>query len=263
MVVTGTGPDAAIHTMLALGAAAAHGLAGTVITVGEPATPGAATPDPGVEGGMPVAPAGRIPADAGSQPDDFDTFEPDAFVTPKPSVAVGEVCPQNQGRVTPARPDRATTERVNAAWKRIEVWLAEHAPATRRSLRPPAAAKTIDAAQRRMSVGFPADLVASLLSLCSAMVDGFGAADSTWWDRAFVPFASSVDGGNLLVDQRPGSHGRVGEFFNEEGVDFKEWPGSVAGLLEKTAASLETGRPFGGSYQPRVTGAGVLEWDII
>ena len=377
VVVTGTGPDAANHTTLALGAVAAHGLAARVITVGdaEPVPAG----DDG-EAGMPVTPAGRIPTGTPEQPAEFAaartwldpalhasggrpksgtapppppslpppataggkrvvlllagvfismslvvcglafcqpaqtahteaTLEqvtgyrtparavPHTFITPvQPSPGsrpVAAVCPRRE-RIVPTEPDRATTERVNAAWKRIEAWLAAKAPASRRSLRPPAAAKEINAAQRRMSVAFPADLVASLRRhdgvtgrataftfpsfydpmpagriadewhlLCTVLADVFGAADSTWWDKDFVPFASSGDGGNLLADQRPGSHGRVGRFFNEDGVSFQEWPGSVAELLEKTADSLETGRPFGNSYRPRVTGAGVLEWDIV
>ncbi|WP_125803444.1 SMI1/KNR4 family protein [Actinoplanes sp. ATCC 53533] len=213
---------------------------------------------------------------------------------PVPRRAVGDVCPRNPAGVTPTVPDRATTKRVNAAWKRIEVWLAAHAPASRRSLRPPAAAKEIAAAQRRMSVAFPADLVASLLrhdgvtsrgaaftlpffydplpvggivpewlSLCEVLANVPGAQESTWWDKSFVPFASSGDGGNLLVDQRPGNHGRVGDFFNEVGVSFEAWPGSVAELLEKTAQSLESGRPYGNRFRPTVTREGILDWDIV
>ncbi|GAA3348973.1 hypothetical protein GCM10020358_69430 [Amorphoplanes nipponensis] len=410
VVVTGTGPDAANHASLALGAVAAHGLAAAVITVGDlpgdaapaavPAADAGAAGEPGPgdaaeqpvpehEAGMPVTPAGRVPA--GALPDDHAvaarrwlhpllhasagrpkgdtpppapqplpppattsgkrvvlllagvfvslslvvcglafcqpagqtdmsleqvevTAGPEGFVRPEPEPGdlarpgaapgpdagaasarpVAEICPQHRGRVTPARPDRATTRRVNAAWQRIEDWLAAHAPAGRRSLAPPAAAQTVDAAQRRMSVAFPADLVASLrrhdgvrprsagfalppfylpmpvadlpaewLMLCGVLAEVFDAPESTWWDRAFVPFASSGDGGNLLVDQRPGRRGRVGEFFNEEGVSFDGWPGSVAELLERTADSLETGRPYAGRYRPRVTADGALDWDIV
>ncbi|WP_433732009.1 SMI1/KNR4 family protein [Actinoplanes sp. CA-051413] len=447
VVITGTGPDAANHTTLALGAVAGHGLTAAVITVDDPLSdpnrtdtaaadaagpgrdpvvgdraetavnaqrddaaqaeaagqngrtepdsdaeqPAAAPQDeesdsasapadpppvPDHEAGMPVRPAGRIPADLTDHTDDFptaakqwlhpllhasagrpkaETPPPPPQPLPPPATASGkrvvlllagvfvsmslvvcglafcqptartvatleqvtiepaprtkeperprprprprpvsDVCPQNQGRVTPTTPNRATTKRVNAAWKRIEIWLAAHAPATRRSLQPPADAKRIDAAQRRMSVAFPADLVASLrrhdgvshnrgtaftlpffygpmavsdipaewLTLCGVVVEVFGQQDSTWWDKAFVPFASSGDGGNLFVDQRPGSHSRVGEFYNEDGVSFEEWPASVTELLEKTADSLETGRAFGGSYRPKVTKQGVLEWDV-
>jgi cell wall assembly regulator SMI1 len=216
-----------------------------------------------------------------------------ATQAPRPR-SVADICPQYRDGVIPVEPDRATTARVTAAWKRIEVWLAAKAPASRRSLGPPAAAKEISAAQRRMSVAFPADLVASLrrhdgvtdrgtgftfpffyepmtvgriadewLMLCTSLADVYGAADSGWWDRALVPFASSGDGGNLHVDQRPGGHGRVGEFYNEDGVSYHEWPGSIAELLEQTADSLETGRPFRNRYRPTVTGQGVLEWDVI
>ena len=383
VVVTGTGPDSANHTTLALGALAGHGLAAAVITVG----------DPGQEAeGIPVAPAGRIPAEVPQEPEEFATAAktwvdpvlhasagrpkadtpppppvpapppatasgkrvvlllagvfvsmslvvcglafcqpgprvqaeltqvpvtgrqppagPDSFATLVPQPAqpqpaqpqparprpqpVTQVCPQHSGRIAPAEPDRATTERVNAAWKRIEKWLAAKAPASRKSLRPPAAAKDITAAQRRMSVAFPADLVASLRRhdgvgqpgqaftfppfydpmpvgriadewqmLCSVLADLSGGVDSSWWNKGFVPFADSGDGGNLLADQRPGSHGRIGRFYNEDGVSFEEWPASVAELLERTAGSLETGRPFQGSYRPRATAAGVLEWEII
>ncbi|MGW4943341.1 SMI1/KNR4 family protein [Actinoplanes sp. NPDC004185] len=238
-----------------------------------------------------IQPAPRTKATEREPEPELDTERP---VPAPPTRPVSDVCPQNQARVTPTAPDRATTKRVNAAWKRIETWLAAHAPATRRSLQPPADTKRIDAAQRRMSVAFPADLVASLrrhdgvihdkgaaftlpffygpmpvrdipgewLTLCGVLVEVFGQQDSTWWDKAFVPFASSGDGGNLFVDQRPGSHSRVGEFYNEDGVSFEDWPASVTELLEKTADSLESGRPFGNSYRPRVTRQGVLEWDV-
>jgi cell wall assembly regulator SMI1 len=145
-----------------------------------------------------------------------------------------------------------------------------------------------------MAVPFPADLVASLrrhdgvtstgaaftfplfydpmpvgrivtarLSLCTSLASVSGAADGSWWAGGFVPFAASLDGGNLLVDQGPGGHGRVGEFFNEVGVSFGQGPASVAELLEKTAASLQTGRPFDNRYRPTVTADGVLDWQIV
>jgi cell wall assembly regulator SMI1/dethiobiotin synthetase len=392
VVITGTGPDAANHTTLALGAVAGHGLAATVLTVGAPAD-GDEFAD-----GIPVTPAGHIPIELPEAPDEFATAArtwidpvlhasagrpkadtppppaprpppatvggkrvvlllagvfvsmslvvcglafcqpgprtqaevtqiqvtgrqppigavPDTIVTlgPRPAASrpaapgaavpgpvpaqprpVAEVCPPPRGRTVVTEPDPATTRRVNAAWHRIETWLAAEAPAGRRSLRPPAPPKDIAAAQRRMPVAFPADLVASLRRhdgvgdrrtafafppfydpmpvgriagewqmLCSVLADLSGGPDSSWWDKDFVPFASSGDGGNLLADQRPGSHGRVGRFFNEEGVSFQEWPGSVAELLEQTADSLETGRPFRNAYRPRATDQGVLEWDIV
>jgi cell wall assembly regulator SMI1 len=202
-----------------------------------------------------------------------------------------EVCPQNRSGVVPARPTAATRHRVDAAWKRIEDWLAGHAPKSRRALRPPATAARIDTLQRQMSVPFPPDLVASLRRHdgvsaagfdlppffsplpadriaaewavnCGVMAD-LGPDLGTWWHPAFVPFASAGDGGCLLTDQRDGGHGRVGEFYPEDGTSFDGWPASVADLLEGTARSLETGRPYANSYRPKVAAEGVLDWEII
>ncbi|HEX8347861.1 MAG TPA: SMI1/KNR4 family protein, partial [Actinoplanes sp.] len=385
VVVAGPGPDSTNHTTLALGALTARGIAATVVAIGpapDASSDATEADDPTDDhAGLPVAPAGHIPADAADRPAEFDAaarawlnpilhasagrprsdtpppapapvaprpatsgkravlLVAGAFVSmslvacgvafcdrtttteqtvqfratvqagptgaagraierpltvPRPTVTrrVSEVCPENQGRVTPARPDRITTRRVNAAWKRIEDWLAAHAPRSRRSLRPPARAGAVDHLQKRMSVSFPPDLVASLrrhdgvtaggfplpfmheplpvgriadewLSTCAALTSVFTEDDLDWWNKAYVPFATAGDGGYLLVDQRPGSHGRVGEFYNETGVDFERWPGSVAELLERTARALETGRPFGNRYRPKVDKEGDLGWDFV
>jgi cell wall assembly regulator SMI1 len=202
-----------------------------------------------------------------------------------------QVCPQGAAGVVPARPDRTARKRVDAAWQRIETWLAAHAPTSRRALRPPATAARIDQAQRRMSVAFPPDLVASLLRHDGSAARGpslppfytpmpvdeivsdwavscqvLGETEygfDRWWDKGFVPFATAGDGGCLVVDQSPGGHGRVGEFYPEEGTSFDRWPGSLTELLEKTARSLETGRPYDGRYRPLVDAEGALDWEII
>lgn len=363
VIATGPGPDAANHTTLALGALAGHGVAASVVTIGEIGEAG--------EAALPVTPAGRIPADP---PADFagaaGWLDPILRATPGPApsappaaarrppvsgrrivlgllavfvvmvvavcglamwgsgtpdaedrlgstiraepqmpmrtapVAVplppspairrpaGTVCPQHSPGVAVTRPDAATTARVDAAWRRIEQWLAAHAPASAPALRPPAAAARIDDLQRRMSVAFPADLVASLRRHdgvspggrfdlppfyapetlagiaadrqvnCGVLADQEEALTDAWWDPAFVPFATAGDGGSLVADQRPGGHGRVGEFYPEDGTSFVRWPGSIAELLELTATSLETGRPYAGQYRPRVAG-GALDWEII
>jgi cell wall assembly regulator SMI1 len=198
-------------------------------------------------------------------------------------------CPKYRLPGTPTRADAGTTERVHAAWKRIENWLAARAPASRRSLRPPASAAAIARVQQEMSVEFPPDLVASLRRHDGVTGGGFALPflfeplavdaiprewsitcgvlgnepDDDWWHRSFVPFATAGDGGCLLVDQRPGGHGRVGEFYPEEGVDFARWPASVTELLERTARSLETGRPYDDRYRPTVTREGVLDWEVL
>lgn len=199
------------------------------------------------------------------------------------------VCPQYAGDAA-REPDARTTARVNAAWKRLERWLSAHAPATRATLRPPASNGRIAALQARMSVPFPPDLVASLrrhdgaagraaftfppfyqpLGLAEIVVDwevnclvlASQPSLDDWWHADFVPFGSAGDGGSLLVDQRPGGHGRVGEFYPEEGTGFESWPSSVAELLEGVASALETGRPYAGQYRPTVTASGALEWEI-
>ncbi len=212
-----------------------------------------------------------------------------ATVAPRPPAT--SVCPQYAGNVAAATGlDAATAARVDTAWERIERWLAAHAPATGASLRSPAPPERIAALQTRMSVAFPPDLVASLRRHDGvAARDGFslppfyqplpldqivgnwevtcgvlgrGPVDHEWWHRAFVPFATAGDGGCLLVDQRPGGHGRVGEFYPEDGTGFDRWPASVVELLEGVALALESGKPYAGRYRPVVNAGGRLDWEV-
>jgi cell wall assembly regulator SMI1 len=91
-----------------------------------------------------------------------------------------------------------------------------------------------------MSVPFPADLVASLHRHDGVARRGPSftlpflyhptpvaqipaewqmlcriTTNTTWWHANFLPFASSVDKGNLFTDQRPTGQGRVGDFSDE------------------------------------------------
>ncbi|MFC6567618.1 SMI1/KNR4 family protein [Actinoplanes utahensis] len=217
-----------------------------------------------------------------------------AYVAPaptRPARPSTDVCPESRGAFAPVRSNAATTARVNAAWQRIEKWLARNAPKSAASLGPPAPVQKLDDLQRRMSVPFPPDLVASLrrhdgvtgmrgfafppfykpMSLteifsdwqgnCDVMADfEFWGGEDDWWHRQYVPFGMDGSGGDLIVDQRPGHHGRVGDTDPEVGADFVEWPASVAELLEQTASALETGRPFQGHAWP-VVRDGLLDWD--
>ncbi|HEX5205973.1 MAG TPA: SMI1/KNR4 family protein [Actinoplanes sp.] len=235
--------------------------------------------------------AGQVPATRYSA---YVAPAPNPATPARPRTAVN-ACPQNAGGVRVARPDKATTARVDAAWRRLEKWLAKHAPATARSLRPGAPAARIDAIQRQMSVAFPPDLVASLRRhdgvtwtagfavppfyvlepldeilgdwkvTCGVVSGEVGdwAGENPWWHKAFVPFARDGGGGCLFADQRPGGHGRVGEFYPDDGTDFSRWPASFVEMLEGTATSLETGHPYGGRYRARVDADGTLDWDII
>lgn len=63
-----------------------------------------------------------------------------------------------------------------------------------------------------------------------------------------------ADSGNAS-DPDPSPH-------NEDGTRFERWPASVTELLEKTAQSLETGRPYEDRYRPKVVD-GVLDWEIL
>jgi cell wall assembly regulator SMI1 len=230
-------------------------------------------------------------------PDGTDTSE--GIVTSDHLVTV---CSENTPGVVGSEPSVAVTSRVDAAWKRIETWLAARAPTDTAALGQPATAARIDAAQKRMSVAFPPDLVASLrrhdgladrgvvtlppfylplgvteivrswqtsCSVLTTMMDeespetGWLGTGEPWWHPQYVPFAGSVDGGSLVADQRPGGHGRVGDFYAEQGVSFADWPASITELLEGTATSLETGTPYAGRYRPYVGVDGHLNWEII
>lgn len=203
---------------------------------------------------------------------------------PVPPTPTAAPCIPARAQAVPLMPDAATTARVDAAWTRIEAALAAKAPLTAASLRPGADPTHLRAMQALTGVPFPADLAASLLRhdgafpragfefppfhrylgldeiytewLSSCRSLGGSQADGTWWHRLFVPFAESGDGGSLLVDQRPGMGGRVGDFFPEEGTRFENRPPSFLALLEAVATSLETGTP----YRPVTLPGGTLDW---
>jgi cell wall assembly regulator SMI1 len=186
--------------------------------------------------------------------------------------------------------DLLAAARVHAAWDRIEGWLGVHAPASLATLNPPADADRIAAAEAAMSVRFPPDLVASLrrhdgvrtgdpriafrlppgyvpLSLAEARQDrgarcqlaelrGRG-RDGASWQATYVPFARDATGGCLLVDTR--AAGRVGMGDREGGVSFVGQPPTLADLLDRTAAALTTGQPYG-RWRPSVNEYGGLDW---
>lgn len=63
----------------------------------------------------------------------------------------------------PRPDDPRAAERINAAWKRIETWLARRAPDALAALNGPASEEKMAAAEKEMGLVFPADLRASLL----------------------------------------------------------------------------------------------------
>jgi hypothetical protein len=178
----------------------------------------------------------------------------------------------------PTVPDAATRARVDAAWKRIETWLTAKAPQTAGTLGPPAAASTIADFERTHRVTLPPDLVASLLRHDGVAGGGFTLPPAyapmslhqilmhylTHCDtqRDLVALAEAPGGATLLVDQRPSGDGRVVGYFAEQDGAFGGRPPTVADVLELTAESLESGRPFAKLYRPRVID-GTLAWEYV
>lgn len=181
-----------------------------------------------------------------------------------------------------------TADLIHASWTRIDTWLREHAPRTFATLRPPARDEEIAAAQEKLGVTFPADLVASLLRHNGALegpeafrfstgdrllgVSGIlgdtefmrgidqgpdGEAED-YWVRSYVKFGSyDVTSDGLLLDCRTGrdSFGAIGRFFDETGTSFGQ-ADSLGGYLAEMADKLERGKNGG-----VVTFNGRLHWE--
>lgn len=176
-------------------------------------------------------------------------------------------------------PRPAVTENVapiEESWRRIDSWLAAHAPHTFASLRPPASQEAISAAAAELGVEFPADLVAYLRHHdgVSSGEGSFGFPGYRPYTLAeilssgrmmdFISFARNVSVDTLVVDCRRGeSFGAVGSQLEGEGVSSGEW-GSLAAFLEEVADSLESGTAMtvGLSYA-LVVDDGMLLWEFV
>jgi cell wall assembly regulator SMI1 len=213
---------------------------------------------------------------------------------PKPTLTVDSGCRQGQGPTRLVNVPQPVTDRVNRAWERIEHWLAANAPTTAATLAPPASAEKMAETQRRIGVPFPAELIASLrrhdgagtnmragftlppfylplstesitseaTMMCEVLISlGLDSGVGSWWHGQVIPIAIDGGGGNLLLDQRPGHDGRLGEHFEDSEMMFTHFPASLTELLELTAGSLETGGLVLGHYRPKVAD-GMLDWDI-
>jgi cell wall assembly regulator SMI1 len=214
-----------------------------------------------------------------------------ATATARPPLTVDSGCRPGAGNSGVAAVTAAVTQRVNAAWQRIETWLAAHAPASAAALAGPASPAQLGETQQRIGVTLPPELVASLLrhngmgtgggdllpsiyrpvsaadiggqakSLCEVLTHGQNESVGSWWHGQFVPFAVDGAGDVLFLDQRPGHGGELGESDHEGSVDFSRRPASLTELLEQTATALETGVRTSGDYRAKVTPAGVLTWE--
>ncbi|MGW2257384.1 DUF6461 domain-containing protein [Streptomyces sp. NPDC001780] len=171
-----------------------------------------------------------------------------------------------------------TVASVDRSWDRIDAWLAEHAPRTYESLRPPATAEAVRALGDELGLEPPADLVRSLLRHDGVTRESAGAflipsgdlllgvdrlletgrmhkelwgeegsqeiPDEDYWHPEFLMFTRRVTADGLVLDCRRGPRfGAVGLFFNSGGTTFRHWA-SLAVLLHELADSLESGSPL-------------------
>ncbi|MGF0315981.1 SMI1/KNR4 family protein [Nocardia fluminea] len=183
---------------------------------------------------------------------------------------------------------------IEESLRRIDSWLAAHAPRTFASLRPPAAQEAISTAAAELGVEFPTDLVAYLrrhdgvtpgegsfslpghqpYTLAEILSSGrmhhelWGRHGEDlpfedYWHQDFVTFARTVSADALVVDCRRGeSFGAVGEYKESEGARFGNWA-SFAAFLEQVADSVEGGTVItvGLPYVP-VADDGMLLWEF-
>ncbi|MCM6773506.1 SMI1/KNR4 family protein [Nocardia sp. CDC159] len=191
---------------------------------------------------------------------------------------------------------------LGESWRRIDSWLAAHAPRTFASLRPPASQEAISAAAAELGVEFPVDLVAYLRHhdgvspgkrgyvtpeeggftfpgfqpyTLAQILSSARSRQESWaryegdpllehfWHHDFVPFARNISADGLVVDCRRGeSFGAVGLQAESEGVSFGEWE-SLAAFLEQVADSLEGGTVMTvGLSYVPVVDDGMLLWEL-
>jgi cell wall assembly regulator SMI1 len=183
---------------------------------------------------------------------------------------------------------------VSESWRRIDDWLAAHAPSELARLNPPANPEDVRDAERILGVALPRDLgeslrchngqsawtnflpehaeplsatgIADCWQMCmdiAADVDGLKPApwaDEPWWHPLWVPWARSAGGDAQVIDQRPGPDvGRVGWAVHDSGGDCTDsWP-SLASLLHAIAEALHQGGGVRGKV-PYITANGDLWW---
>lgn len=187
---------------------------------------------------------------------------------------------------------------VRVSWRRIERWLAVHAPADREQLNPPATHEEIEAAEHVLGLPLPAELAQSLachngfrewtgffmgesplpvheiaetrqsLMELAAEVDGFETREwdeEPWWHPQWLPWAMTSHGVYNVIDLRPGpGSGRLGWAGHSGGGDFGgaaayAWP-NLPAALHAVAQALNHGVSAHGEY-PYLTADGRLWWD--
>ncbi|WP_203935002.1 SMI1/KNR4 family protein [Virgisporangium ochraceum] len=175
---------------------------------------------------------------------------------------------------------------VTDAWADIERWLARHAPRSAALLAGPADAAAIAAAEARLGLAFPPELVESLsrhngltqwdnlfpghpplsvdgivehYEMCLEIDEDEGDYHDTldegeepWWHELWLPF-SQIDGDSQIFDLRPGpGHGRLGTAVHDNSGDFTHaWPSLGAYLADTAGALLRGGGADGNSNDGR------------
>ncbi len=183
---------------------------------------------------------------------------------------------------------------VSSSWRRIDAWLAAHAPVTLAMLNPSATAEAVDSAQQVLGMRFPDELTESLkchdgaidwMSLFPEQQSPLSAAgiarqwqihmetasdsdgfvrrpwdDEPWWHPRWIPWAETADGVTHIIDLRPGPDcGRLGWAGHDCG-DFSDSCPSLATYLREVSQALYLGCGVRGMY-PYLTSNGQLWWD--
>ncbi|MEV6250695.1 SMI1/KNR4 family protein [Streptomyces sp. NPDC051742] len=157
---------------------------------------------------------------------------------------------------------------VAASWRRIDAWLARHAPARLEDLRPPAMTGAIDALESRMNLRLPDDLRASLLCHdgdtsyftvlpCGPLYSTVQIGDARrmrmelwedikdpddeetpWWQEHWIPFAGR-HGDDSFVDAGRGRwRDYLGDAPHADTASFMGWP-SLGTWLHEVAEAME------------------------
>ncbi|MCX4487080.1 MULTISPECIES: SMI1/KNR4 family protein [Streptomyces] len=184
---------------------------------------------------------------------------------------------------------------VSVSWRRIDAWLAVHAPASLALLNPPVDPDGLESVERVLGIELPTELGESLrchdgasdwtsllpeqsplgaagiaerwqmLTEIATENDGLATRpwdDEPWWHPLWIPWAESADGNAHVLDLRPGSEsGRLGWAGHGGCGDFSdEWQG-LAEYLHEVSQALSRGGGVRGMY-PYLTSNRQLWWDL-
>ncbi|MER5637393.1 SMI1/KNR4 family protein [Kitasatospora sp. NPDC002227] len=179
---------------------------------------------------------------------------------------------------------------VAASWKRIDAWLAQHAPASFAALRPPATPDAIARAESLIGIPLPSDLRESLLCHngdvfpgalpCGPLYpveevvairlmrmgiwepDDADQLETPWWGMSWVPFAGG-DGDDHFIDAGPGTwHNHLGYAAHDDQGYFLGWP-TFGVWLHHVADAMEhfeRRESFGAVSRPTLTDDGEVDW---